>query len=168
MGLCASIASSRALGTREGTCTTATTPTPAPASVHRDVDAHSETALTKLGFELVLAPRLPGRPNEPRNNTATLRRYPRISTIPYDPRWNLKWRKIVPKYPFHQQEFSRRLSISSTLVMGGNRELQPNHAWRQTFKQIADRANIQRAHVRLHHGTFAPKHWRQLWCANFG
>ena len=31
MGLCASIASSRALGTREGTCTTATTLTPAPA-----------------------------------------------------------------------------------------------------------------------------------------
>jgi hypothetical protein len=27
---------------------------------------------------LVLAPRLPERPNEPRNNTATLRRYPRI------------------------------------------------------------------------------------------
>jgi cytochrome c len=83
MGLCASIASSRALGTREGTCTTATTLTPAPAfhrsrtypssAVHRDVDAHSETALTKLGFEPVLAPRLPGRPNEPRNNTASSR-----------------------------------------------------------------------------------------------
>jgi hypothetical protein len=122
MGLCASIASSRALGTREGTCTTATTLTPAPAfhrsrtypssAVHRDVDAHSETALTKLGFELVLAPRLPGRPNEPRNNTATLRRYPRISTIPYDPRWNLKWRKIVPKYLFHQRSSMQRQRIS--------------------------------------------------------
>jgi hypothetical protein len=133
MGLCASIASSRALGTREGTCTTATTLTPAPAfhrsrtypssAVHRDVDAHSETALTKLGFELVLAPRLPGRPNEPCNNTATLRRYPRISTIPYDPRWNLKWRKIVPKSLFHQRSSPERLSISSTLVMGGDRQL---------------------------------------------
>ncbi len=46
-----------------------------------------------------------------------------------------------------------------------DKELQPNHAWRHTFKQIADHAEISER-MSIHHGTRASERRREVWTTN--
>jgi integrase len=45
-------------------------------------------------------------------------------------------------------------------------ELKPNHAWRHTFKQIADRVGISETNVGLHHRPRTPDYRCEVWCAH--